>query len=228
MRIEKVEEKSIELSVVIRSIEREAAEILKEILKEFREMQNGTVHLTFSVRSRVPLFEQYTQVEQSANQIVQYLIGLGIPTDRIAFRIELNATIPQDKFQMKYSWKDGSGLPLNPQKTISEDPFSMRAMESPFYYKVSLSGASELKNAALINNYPQPTLEVDPEGKKTFNAGKFRTFESAERFAQQLSNNGLSELKVVPYVYDYMVEDKNIKQFMHLFPDFSVYLNRNK
>jgi hypothetical protein len=101
-------------------------------------------------------------------------------------------------------------------------------IESPFYYKVSLSGASELKNAALINNYSNPTLEVSPEGNITYNAGQFRTYEGATSFAKQLIDNGLTELKVTPYVYDFKANNKSIMQFVHLFPDFSIYLNQKK
>jgi hypothetical protein len=119
-------------------------------------------------------------------------------------------------------------LPLENSKSYIEDPFSIRMVDIPFYYKVSLSGASELKNAALINNYPNPTLEVNYEGKVTYSAGQFRTFEAARNFAQQLINNGLTELRVVPYIYDSRAPEESIIQFVHLFPDFSVYLNQNR
>lgn len=222
------EVKSLELPIVLGSIELGTAEYLKVISREYPKKQNGYVHLTFSVRSKVPLYEHYRQVEQSANQVVQYLIALGFPSNRIAFRINLNSTIPSEKFHLQYSWKDGEGLPLESLRTYSEDPFSIKMMERPFYYKVSLNGASELKNAALINNYSNPTLEVSPEGKVSFNAGQFRTYEAAISFAQQLINNGLTELRVIPYVYDYKASDKSIAQFMHLFSDFSIYLNQKR
>lgn len=226
--LKKVAANSLELPMDLRSIDMEVAEFLKEVIKEFPNKRNGYVHLTFSVRNRVPLFEHYRQVEHSANQIVQYLIGLGMPSDRIAFHVDLNPTIPNEKFNLKYSWKDRMGLPLENSKSYIEDPFSIRMVDIPFYYKVSLSGASELKNAALINNYPNPTLEVNYEGKVTYSAGQFRTFEAARNFAQQLINNGLTELRVVPYIYDSRAPEESIIQFVHLFPDFSVYLNQNR
>lgn len=218
----------LELPILLRSIETETAEFLKEIYRELPQKRNGSIHLTFSVRNRVPLYEHYRQVEQAANQIVQFLIGLGIPSNKIAYLINLNPTIPNEKFQISYNWRDIEGLPLENSKYYSEDPFSIKMMEIPFYYKVSLNGASELKNAALINNYPNPTLEVSPEGKVTFNAGKFRTYEAAWSFAQQLIDNGLTELSVVSYIYDYKATDNSIRQFIHLFPDFLDYLNQKK
>lgn len=220
--------KELELPILLRSIETETAEFLKEIFRELPQNRSGFIQLTFSVRNRVPLYEHYRQGEQAANQIVQFLIGLGIPSNKIGYRINLNPTIPNEKIQMNYNWRDIEGLPLENSEYYSEDPFSIRKIDIPFYYKVSLSGASELKNAALINNYSNPTLEVSPDGKVTFNAGKFRTYEAALSFAQQLIDNGLTELNVVSYIYDIKATDRSIRQFIHLFPDFSNYLNQKR
>lgn len=219
---------NFEMPVIMGSLELGTAEILKEIFNEFLKKRNEFVHLTLSVRSKVPLYDYYKQVEKAANQIIQYLIALGIPSNKIAFRINLNSIVPSQKIFLNYSWKDRAGLPLENVKSFSGDPFSIRMIESPFYYKVSLSGASELKNAALINNYSNPTLEVSPEGNITYNAGQFRTYEGATSFAKQLIDNGLTELKVTPYVYDFKANNKSIRQFVHLFPDFSIYLNQKK
>ena len=220
--------KVLELPVIMGSVEVGTAEILKAIFNEFLKKQNEFVHLTLSVRSKVPLYDYYRQVEKAANQIIQYLIALGIPSDKIAFKIDSNPIVPRQKIYFKYGWKDRSGLPLVNVPVSSEDPFSMGMMERPFYYKVSLSGASELKNAALINNYSNPTLEVSSDGTVTYNAGQFRTYEGAASFAKQLIDNGLTELDITPYVYDFKANDKSVSQFVHLFPDFSVYLTQKR
>lgn len=199
---------------------------MDEQIKLVKNQSSRKIIINLSIKTRSPLYEKFQETLKYAEEISSLFRGKGLKEDQIRIRIITKNELPDNKIELVTNIVDSEGLPIF--LNHDGDPFSLNSADPlPFYYKISIPGSTELKSAALVNNHMFPTLEKQgKEIEPIFSIGKFKTFEEARLYADKLIKNGLKEIFIKPYVYDSPVSSEMLRQFVHLYPDFKIFLQQ--
>ena len=199
---------------------------MDEQIKLVKNQISRKIIINLSIKTRSPLYEKFQETLKYAEEIYSLFKGKGLKEDQIRIRIITKNEIPDNKIELKTNIVDSEGLPVNLSQ--EGDPFSLDlANPLPFYYKISIPSSAELMSAALVNNHMYPITEKQGrEAEAIYSIGQFKTFEEARLYADKLIKNGLKEIFIKPYVYDSPVSGEMLSQFVHLYPDFKIFLQQ--
>jgi len=199
---------------------------MDEQIKVVKNQSSRKIIINLSIKTRSPLYEKLQETLKYADEISSLFKGKGLKEDQIRIRIITKNEIPDNKIELETNIVDAEGLPIFLNQEA--DPFSLNSADPlPFYYKISIPGTTELKSAALVNNHMYPISEKwGRETEPIYSIGKFKTFEEARVYSDKLIKNGLKEIFIKPYVYDFPVSQEMLSQFVHLYPDFKTFLQQ--
>jgi outer membrane protein OmpA-like peptidoglycan-associated protein len=185
-----------------------------------------------------------------AEKISEYLVKNGCNANQIAvlgcgssFPIALNNTDGNvnktgQKFNRRIDlfFANYQKLPVKldfddqiiPDYLQSGEYFRFKNVYKGLSYRVQIANMKQMYQGDVLKKYPDVTVEKAPlSDSYDFCIGIFNNFANAERLQKDLTSQGLTSVKIIPYISGFSVAE-NAKSFLTQYPDLQNFINKKK
>jgi len=215
---------------------------LADIIKSTEDIHFVEV-MSYADKDGIAEYNLFLSIK-NAEKILDALVSRGVSTDKIHLkgfgnflplikssvkeaeilkmntRIEFKINLPQNNILVEHQPLDISRSFLNKGydifRTLIDDAIS---------YKIQIATVRQMYRGTALKLYNDVQVEKDPKtGNYMYSIGLYDDFLEANSIMRELSERGITALKIVPFVDGLRVEEKDLVNFATQYPELKEYI----